>query len=212
MALTLVWMKSIERFLASAVALSLLPGMLLGHAPGPSIDPSQRTYKRSVFRFSDCPVSDLFTGPVAKPTFNRKSDRQLRKVIQGGVKEGPNFAGHYVLVKFKIGEGPTGAVVVDAKSGSVFRLPSKVVREGFFVYDTECLALYNKWRSSAADEDDDGSPLSFQPGSELLIVRRCKCPGNVVIVMEKSYFRWHRNRWTLLKSVTLPPAPPLPVE
>lgn len=48
--------------------------------------------------------------------------------------------------------------------------------------------------------------LSFLPGSEILIVRRCTNAG-----MEKTYFRWHGNRWSVLKREALPPPPPLPV-
>ena len=162
-------------------------------------------------RFSDYPVPNAFQGPIATPKVSRKSDEIYQTVLTEAMKTGPNFAARYVLARFQYGNGPLGAVVVDAKSGSVFHLPPQVLREDFFIYDTDCLALNKKWRTSAAEEDDDASPLSFLPSSELLIVRRCLA-GTQMRGVEKSYFRWHGNRWTLLKRAVLPPAPPLPVQ
>jgi hypothetical protein len=153
----------------------------------------------------------VYHGPIASPKFSRKDDDLYRTILQDAIRKGPNFAGHFELVKFQLGNGPVGAVIVDAKSGSVFHLPSQVVREDFFIYDTDCLALNKKWRTSAAEEDDDASALSFLPGSELLIVKRCIGSGNVVRGMEKSYFRWHGKRWIVVKRVLLPPPTPLPV-
>jgi hypothetical protein len=169
--------------------------------------PRQNQMSSATPRFSDIPASSQYHGPIAAPLVKRKSDEQQRALIERAVKQGPNFAGHYVLAKFQMGDGPIGAVVVDAKSGSVFHLPSQVVREDFFIYDTDCLALYRRWHSSAAEEDDDASVLSFLPGSEMLIVRRCTTSG-----VEKTYFRWHGNQWSLLHRAAVPPPPPLPVQ
>jgi hypothetical protein len=162
-------------------------------------------------RFSDYPASSALHGSIAAPKFNRKSDEGYQTALTEAMKTGPNFAAHYVLAKFQYGNGPVGAMVVDARSGSVFHLPPQVIQEDFFIYDTDCLALTKKWCASAAEEDDDASALSFLPSSELLIVRRCLA-GTEVNGVEKSYFRWHGNRWTLLKRAVLPPPPPLPVQ
>jgi hypothetical protein len=158
-------------------------------------------------RFADLPASGTYHGTIAVPIIKRRSDEQQRALIERAARQEPNFAGHYILAKFQMGDGPIGALVVDAKSGSVFHLPSQVVREDFFVYDTGCLALYEKWRSSAAEEDDDASVLSFLAGSEMLIVRHCTTTG-----VEKTYLRWHGNHWSVLQRVILPPPPPVPVQ
>ena len=158
-------------------------------------------------RFADLPASNLYHGAIAVPKIKRSSDEQQKALIQRAAKQERNFAGHYILAKFQMGDGPIGAIVVDAKSGSVFHLPSQVVSEDFFIYDTACLALYKKWRSSAEEENDDASALSFLPGSEMLIVRHCTTTG-----VEKTYFRWRGTHWSLLQRVLLPPPPPLPVQ
>lgn len=110
--------------------------------------PQRNSAVTSAPRFSDLPASSPYDGPIAVPKIKRRSDEQRKTLIERAVKQGPNFAGHYILAKFQIGDGPIGAVVVDAKSGSVFHLPSQVVKEDFFIYNTDCLALYGKWRSS----------------------------------------------------------------
>src|SRR5437762_981251 len=97
-------------------------------------------------RFADFGVTDVYHGPIASPTFSRIDDERYRRILEDSMKLGPTFAARYVLVQFQIGSGPVGAVIVDVKSGSVFHLPRQVVREDFFIYDTECLALKKKWR------------------------------------------------------------------
>lgn len=145
-------------------------------------------------------ASAPFRGAFAVPKSSRIVDSSLRKTIEEAVQRGSNFAGHYSLVQFQIGEGPIGVLVVDAKSGSIFKLPQELVREDYFLYDTGCLDLFK-----ATNLAREASPLSFQPDSELLIVRRC-VPGGV----EKSYLRWHRNRWNLIQRLSLPSPPPRP--
>ena len=120
----------------------------------------------------------------------------------------PNFAGQFRIVSFRIGDGPTGAFLFDAKTGAISRLPSNVVREDFFIYDTDCLDLYRKWQNAATGEQDDSVPLSFSASSELLIVRRCRMARSSVAAVEKSYYRWHGWKWYLLRRVSLPPPPP----
>ena len=167
--------------------------------------------KTAAPRFSDYPAPIAFQGPIATPKFRRMADERYQTLLTEAMKTGPNFAARYVLAKFQYGSGPVGAVVVDARSGSVFHLPPQIVHEDFFIYDTDCLALNKKWRTSEAEEDDDASALSFLPSSELLIVRRCLA-GTQTRGVEKSYFRWHGSRWTFLKRAVLPPPPPLPVQ
>jgi len=69
-----------------------------------------------------------------------------------------------------VGSGPVGAVLVDSKTGSVSRLPHELVRDDFFIHDTDCLSGYRRLqRPYARDEEDHSAPLSFKVESELLI-------------------------------------------
>jgi hypothetical protein len=150
--------------------------------------------------FEDHPASEPFRGSPVLPKPGSISDPGLQRTVAETVQHGPNFAGRYSLVKFQIGDGPIGAMVVDVRSSAVFRLPQQVVREDYFIRDTGCLD-----RFTAVNLPGEASPLSSRLDSELLIVRRGMPTG-----IERSYFRWHRNQWTLLQRVTTPPPPPLP--
>lgn len=159
--------------------------------PGGTPDPSS---------FEDHPASEPFRGIPGRLKPGSISDPGLQRTVAEAVQHGPNFAGRYSLVKFQIGDGPIGAMVVDVRSGAVFRLPQQVAREDYFIRDTGCLD-----RFTAVNLPGEASPLSFRLESDLLIVRRCIPTG-----IERSYFRWHRNQWTLLQRVTNSPPPPLP--
>ena len=49
------------------------------------------------------------------------------------------------------------------------RLPSDIVKDGFFIHWTGCLTAYRglKW-DKVGDEEDPSQPLSFKTDSELL--------------------------------------------
>lgn len=139
--------------------------------------------------FSGFPVAGLYSGPIAKPKFQTKAEEEYLGSALKTPAALPNFAGQFRIVSFRMGDGPVGALVFDAKSGAISRLPSNVVREGFFIYDTDCLHLFRKWQNAATDEHDDSVPLSFNARSELLIVRRCVVAKTSVAAVEKSYYR-----------------------
>ena len=75
-------------------------------------------------RFDEFPVSDSFTGPPASPDV--KSTRlahRFRTVIRRGAQAGPNFAGHFTLVRWNCGSGCIMYAVIDATNGRVFEQP-----------------------------------------------------------------------------------------
>jgi hypothetical protein len=190
--------------LAAAIVLyAVLPAVA-------SEQPATRTQVAPLF--SDFPVSKLYSGPTASPKLqNASNERYLRRTLSTATA-GPNFSGQFRLVRFQTGNGPIGAALVDSETGSVFRLPHEIVRDDFFIHDTDCLSLYRKWqRPDVTDEQDDSVPLSFKATSELLIVRQCRVAMGSVHGVEKSYYRWHGRKWHLLKRISLPPPPPAPV-
>jgi hypothetical protein len=193
-----------RRLLAIALSVGVLPviawqqsGIVTGSARGPV--------------FSDFPAPESYSGPIARPKFQTKADEKYLGSALKTLTARPNFAGQFRIVSFRMGDGPTGAFLFDAKTGTISRLPSNVVREDFFIYDTDCLGLYRKWQDASTAEQDDSVPFSFNASSELLIVRRCVVAKTSVAEVERSYYRWHGRKWHLLRRVSLPPPPPLPV-
>ena len=107
-----------------------------------------------------------------------------------------------------MGSGPLGAVLVDAKTGSAFRLPHEIVRDDFFIHGTECLSGYRGLqRPDVTDDEGDSAPLSFKADSELLIIRQCRVDGAAVTAVERIYYRWHGRRWQFLMRVSTAPPP-----
>lgn len=154
--------------------------------------------------FSDFQVPKLYTGPIANPKFNRVSDEQIIGHLLGSTADGPNFSGQFRIIQFKIGNGPLGAIVVDSKTGSIYRLPPEIVLDGFFIHRTDCLpALRGLQWAKLNDEDDASAPLSFKATSELLVVRQCRIDQTTVV----RYYRWHGRKWHFLQSGILPPLP-----
>jgi hypothetical protein len=156
--------------------------------------------------FTAFPARTLYSGSTAKPRFKTISDRDYLAPLLAGIALTPNFAGQFRLVQFRMGQGPIGAVVIDSKNGSVFRLPNDIVRDDFFIHNTDCLSAY-RWlhRPETAAEEDGSAPLSFKGDSELLIVRQCRTDGRAVTAVERSYYRWHGQRWRLVQRLSAAP-------
>jgi hypothetical protein len=149
-------------------------------------------------QFSDFPADTFYPGKPGAPKLN-STEPLFRGVVADGIRQGVNFAGHFILVRFQIGNGPIGAAIVDARTGSVYHLPKEVVASGYFLGSTACLSL-NEGRSYLDEEDT--SPLSFRSNSELLIIRQCNGNG-----FDRSYYLWYQQRWRLVAHLVLPPPP-----
>lgn len=93
--------------------------------------------RQPVPRFEDYPVTDFFNGTSAVPRLVTPEERRFRAVIDQGVSKGygvleepsgkerpgPNFAGHYFIVRWGCGSPCVMAAIVDAKSGRVLPPP-----------------------------------------------------------------------------------------
>jgi len=187
-----------------SVALAVVQGIACGQ-------PGSDAKRRGEPSFGDFPVARLYTGPIATAKFKNASDEKRLGAVLRTVRAEPNFAGHWRIMQFRTGDGPLGAVLLDARSGDVFRLPQEIVGLGFYIPNTDCLASIRRWQHPASVEEDDSLPLAFTSASELLIVRRCIVRGAPVVGMERNYYRWHRRKWCLLERVSLGPPPPEPV-
>jgi hypothetical protein len=127
-------------------------------------------------RFEDFPVKEIFTGVPAEPVLNSPEERKSRTVIVQGVRKGwgvqdgvtgrevalpgPNFAGHFILVKWSCGSPCLMAAIVDAKTGRV--LPPPFHRESGSSYFQVPYAF------------PMNPPLAYRLNSRLLIANICE--------------------------------------
>jgi hypothetical protein len=108
---------------------TLTCGVALVWAQNPQVRP----------RFEDYPVKEVFKGNPAPPVLTGLEERRFRTVIRQGVAKGwgvedagtgeehtspgPNFAGHFAIVKWGCGSPCLMAAIVDLGTGRVFPPP-----------------------------------------------------------------------------------------
>lgn len=75
--------------------------------------------------FERYPAPAVYKGPLKFPDFKGrdKNFRLMRTRLRDGVKQGPNFAGHYALIQFGCGAGCSAALITDVASGKVYAAP-----------------------------------------------------------------------------------------
>jgi hypothetical protein len=90
-------------------------------------------------RFEDFPVTQAFKGVPARPSLVSPEERRFQTTITQGVtkgygvedgmtgkellRAGPNFAGHYVIVRWGCGSPCLMMAIVDSETGRVFPPP-----------------------------------------------------------------------------------------
>jgi hypothetical protein len=70
--------------------------------------------------FDHYPVVADFMGRPAKPLLVTPRERALRAQIREQASTGPNFAGHFTVVKWGCGSPCVAFVIVDSKTGQVY--------------------------------------------------------------------------------------------
>lgn len=71
-------------------------------------------------QFENYPASEPFKGTIAPVDINSYPEaRRYRTRLREGVKAGPNFAGHYVIVTIGCGTSCQNQWIVDANNGKV---------------------------------------------------------------------------------------------
>lgn len=78
---------------------------------------------KGVPTFEQFPVSTVYRGTLHPPLLRTPLERRYRTRIREAVREGVNFAGHYVLAKWGCGTGCYKFAVVDAVTGVIFDPP-----------------------------------------------------------------------------------------
>jgi hypothetical protein len=148
-------------------------------------------------RFEQYPTPDTFQGTSASPILETAEQRRYRTRIRNGVQlgegvwtgswrnpmksHGPNFAGHYFVIRWGCGSQCVMMAVVDAKTGKVFGSPLRGDGPEFNV-SMDPLSEFE---------------IDFKPTSSLMVLRN-GCAGSR-IDCGVYYFKWQENRWTLLK-------------
>jgi hypothetical protein len=147
-------------------------------------------------RFEDHRVAQIFKGSSAQPILSTPEQLRYRTRILDGVSKGdgvwnggwkhpinssgPNFAGHYFVIRWGCGSNCLMMAIVDAKTGTVHGPP--LSRDGELYLPMDMLS----------DREID-----FQPDSTLMILRNaCKGARSDCGVY---YFNWNNDRFVLLK-------------
>jgi hypothetical protein len=133
--------------------------------------------------FADFPATDRFDGKPAPLKILTPQARKNRSTLRDSVKDGVNFAGHYIVGQWGCGGGCVQFAIIDAKTGDVY-FP------GFYV---------SVVAGPEEKMDEIPEPLQFKPDSKLLIVTgaRNEKGGGVY------YYKWDSNRLTLVSSAPL---------
>ena len=98
-----------------------------------------KAQKTETPRFEDYMVTEMFTGTPAPPILATPEQRMYRTRIRNGVStgadvwigsyknpikgKGPNFAGHYFVIRWGCGSQCVMMAVVDAATGIVYKPP-----------------------------------------------------------------------------------------
>jgi hypothetical protein len=139
--------------------------------------------------FEDYFVAENFRGQPAAAKILGTDARMYRTRITEGAKGGPNFAGHYTIVKWGCGSDCLGFAIVNAKTGRVY------FPEGFWAV------------SRVAFQTEEH--FEFKKDSQLLVISgsRLKASNQKLSRVSgkpaKFYYRWTGKRFVLLKSSKL---------
>jgi hypothetical protein len=133
--------------------------------------------------FEDFAVAERFAGPYTQPLLSSSEELRFRTVIRNGVNKGlsvydgatgkenavsgPNFAGHYVIVRWGCGSPCMMAAIIDVRSGRVFPPP--------FHHGSGHSYFEVPWNFPAEP------PLDYRLNSRLLIANICETDTSVTV-------------------------------
>lgn len=138
-------------------------------------------------RFEDYPAPRTFKGKPARAKIVGPRVRLFRTMIRNGAATGPNFAGHYTLVKWGCGSSCQLLAIVDARTGRVY------IPAGLLQLDTD------PWAGGdplAAEES-----VQFRRNSRLLVLVGGGYFGKRPRRKGKYFYEWRNNRLKLISSI-----------
>lgn len=106
-------------------------------------------------------------------------------------RQGPNFAGHYIVIVWGCGSGCLRMAMSDAETGAVYNPP---------VSDDVGLTLP---MLVFADSAGRAADVEYRKGSRLMIVRATPHSDRRNAVPYAFYFLWQDDRWTLLRQIAI---------
>ncbi len=151
--------------------------------------------------FEDYAVAETFQGVPAPPVLVTAEQRRYQTRIRNGVMKGegvwygswknpietrgPNFAGHYFVIRWGCGSDCLMMAIVDAKTGHVYAPPLRGAGTELYV-NMDLLG----------DREID-----FHPQSSLMVLRNvCRDARNECGVYS---FNWQNDRFVLVKRVLM---------
>ena len=171
----------------------LTTSILTAQASGPS------NVSEDAPAFRDYLVGEVFKDVAAEPIFSSAQQRRFRTRIRDGVSKGsgvwngswknpikssgPNFAGHYYVVRWGCGSDCLMLAIVDAQSGKVYDPPLSAKGEELYL---------------PMDPLSDVE-IDFRVDSSLMILRNaCKEARRECGVY---YFNWQNDHFILLRRI-----------
>jgi hypothetical protein len=160
-----------------------------------AVSPSKKTDGVPAFR--DYPATEIFNGVPAEPILASAQQRRFRTRIREGVSKGsgvwsgswknpikisgPNFAGHYYVIRWGCGSNCLMMAVVDAQTGKVYDPPLSGTGEELYVP-----------MDLLGDVEID-----FQRDSSLMVLRNaCREARRECGVY---YFNWQNDHFALIR-------------
>lgn len=157
--------------------------------------------------FEDYPATEVFTSVPHSPVLVTPEQRMFRTRIREGVekgwgvwtngewgkeqnRQGPNFAGHYIVIVWGCGTGCIQMAMSNAKTGAVYGPP---VSDGGLALP---MLVFPNSAGRAADTE-------WRRDSRLMIIRATPHANRPDAVAYAFYFLWEGERWTLLRRVPI---------
>jgi hypothetical protein len=161
-------------------------------------------------RLEDYPVAEIFNGKPVAPVLTTSQQRMYRTRIREGVtrgrdvwtgswkdakeRPGPNFAGHYFVIRWGCGSDCLMMAIVDAQTGRVYPPPVSGAGTELFV---------------SMDPMSDRE-IDFRPNSTLMVLRdTCKVARTQCGVY---YFNWENNHFDLVTRLLVDLTKPYPAQ
>ena len=159
---------------------------------------AQRISSKPAPRFEDYPVKEVFTGAPAAPILATAEEQMYRTRIRNGVArgsdvwigsyknpikaKGPNFAGHYFVVRWGCGSQCLMMATIDAKTGEIYEPP-----------------LAEKGSLSVPLDNLSEMETDLRPDSSLLVLRNACRDFTDRKTCGTYYFNWKDNRFDLVR-------------